>query len=338
MAWALSSSINAWLSGFFACLALHYAVHWWLSRHERVFLVFSIQCAMYTVFCLMIGSFFRATTVPDAQATLDHFVTIGVMIHVVLLQVYAEIGGRRDRAFRTLVMGALTVLALLNLWVPVRGTVLELRTMPLPWGGTGLLAIRTPPGAPLAVQYFLVQAIQLYGFFVVRGIWKRDRTGAVLVAVGAAAIMAGVTVGILVDFAKVRAPYLGAWPHVINVLCVAFFLSREYAARGARAAATERQFEAAFEHSPIGKALVATDGRLLRVNRAFCQILGATPEEICGRRLNDILRDADEGSTETESPRLLGGEVRSCAAERYLLRKEGDPVWALLPSCPSRPR
>ena len=43
----------------------------------------------------------------------------------------------------------------LNQWAPLRGTVLELRTMPLPWGGTGLLPIRTPPGASLAIQYAL---------------------------------------------------------------------------------------------------------------------------------------------------------------------------------------
>ena len=83
-------------------------------------------------------------------------------------------------------------LAVLNLWVPLRGTVLELRTMPLPWGGTGLLPIRTPPGASLALLYLVVLAIQVYGFFVARAIWKRDRAGAVLVAIGAAAILVGV--------------------------------------------------------------------------------------------------------------------------------------------------
>ena len=235
---SLLSFTNAWLSGFFACAAIHYAVHWWLSRHERVFLVFSAQCALYTVFCLAITSFFRATTIADSQATLDRFVTLGVIIHVLLLHLYADLGGRRDRAFRALVSGVLGFLAVWNLWVPVRGTVLELRAMPLPWGGTGLLPIRTPPGAPLAIQYLFVLAIQVYGFFVARVIWKRDRTGAILVAVGGAAIMTGFTIGFLVDFAKVRAPYAGALPHVINVLCLAFFLSREYAARGARVAAT----------------------------------------------------------------------------------------------------
>ena len=275
-------TVNAALAGFFACAAIHYAVHWWLSRHERVLLVFSVQCALYTVFCLAISAFFRATTIPNAQATLDRFVTLGVIVHILLLHLYADLGGRRDRRFRALVTGVLAFLAILNLWVPVRGTVLALRAMPLPWGGTGLLAIRTPPGAPLAVQYLFVLAIQVYGFFVARAIWKRDRTGAFLVLIGAVAILAGSTIGFLVDFAKVRAPYAGAMPHAINVLCVAFFLAREYAARGARVAATERQFEAAFEHSPIGKALLATDGRFLRVNRAFCKSSARPPRRSAG--------------------------------------------------------
>ena len=163
---------------------------------------------------------------------------------------------------------------------------------------------------------------------VVRAIWKRDRTGALLVLFGAAAILAGASLGFLVDFAKVRTPYAGAIPHAINVLCVAFFLAREYAARGARVAATERQFEAAFEHSPIGKALLRTDGRFLRVNRAFCNIVGSTAEELRGRRLYDIFHDDDEGSLEFRQ--LFEGEGRTYSLERRLVRKEGDPGWALL--------
>ena len=48
-------TVNAWLAGFFALAAVHYAIQWWFSRHERVLLVFSIQCALYTVFCLAIN-------------------------------------------------------------------------------------------------------------------------------------------------------------------------------------------------------------------------------------------------------------------------------------------
>ncbi len=248
-------TVNAVLAGFFACAAIHFAVHWWLSRHERVLLVFSVQCAVYTVFCLVITAFFRARTIPESQAALDWLMTIAMLCHALLLQFFADLGGRRDRVFRALVTGLLAFLAVLNQWAPLRGTVLELRTMPLPWGGTGLLPIRTPPGASLALDYILVLAIQVYGFFVARGIWKRDRAGAVMVATGAAAILAGFTLGFLVDFAKVRAPYAGALPHAINVLCLAFFLSREYSARGARVAATMTELRA---HRERLEEIVAT--------------------------------------------------------------------------------
>ncbi len=322
-------TVNAGLAGFFACAAIHFAVHWWLSRHERVLLVFSVQCVLYAVFCLAISSFFRATTIPDAQSTLDRFVTLGVLVHPVVLQLYADLGGRRDGAFRVLVTGALVFLALLNQWAPLRGTVIAPRTMPLPWGGTGLLSIRTPASGTLTALYLLVLATHVYGFFVASTIWKRDRAGAALVAAGAAAVLTGaLALAILVDFAKVRAPYPGALPNAIFVLCMAFLLSREYSARGARVAATERQFEAAFEHGPIGKALLALDGRFLRVNRALCRVLGWTAEEFGTRRLRDVTHPDDIGSDEGELPRLL--DVPAYTVERRLLRKDGEPVWALL--------
>jgi signal transduction histidine kinase/CheY-like chemotaxis protein len=236
-------TLNAFIAGFFAFAAVHYAVHWWLSRHERVFLVFSVQCALYTVFSLAIISFFRARTIPDAQATLDRFVTIGVLGHPLILQLYADLGGRRDRAFRALVTGALVFLAVLNLWAPLRGTVVELRTMVLPGGGTGLLPIRTPPGVSLILLYVLVLAIKGYGFFVGRAIWRRDRAGAILVAIGTAAALGGTALAIVIDFANVRAPYAGALTHPIFVVCVALFLAREYSARGARLRAHRERLE-----------------------------------------------------------------------------------------------
>ena len=320
-------TMNAVLAGLFAGAAIHYAVYWWLSRQERILLVFAVQCAVHAVFCLAINSFFRARTIPDAQATLDRVITIGVLTHVLVLQFYAELGGRRDGAFRALLTCALAFLAVLNQWAPLRGTVVELRTMQLP-GGTGLLAIRTPPGASLALLYLLVLAIEGYGFLVAHAIWKRDRSGAILVAIGAAAILAGASLGFLVDYAGVRAPYAGALPHAINVLCVTFFLSREYSARGARVAATERQFEAAFEHGPIGKALLAPDGRFLRVNRALCRVLGWTATELGTRRLRDVTHPDDVGPDEAAFPRRLDGPAHT--VERRLLRKDGEPVWTLL--------
>ena len=115
-------TVNAILAGFFACAAIHFAVHWWLSRQERVLLVFSVQCAVYTVFCLAITAFFRARTIPESQAALDWLMTVAMLSHALLLQFFADLGGRRDRVFRALVTGLLAFLAVLNQWAPLRGT------------------------------------------------------------------------------------------------------------------------------------------------------------------------------------------------------------------------
>jgi CheY-like chemotaxis protein len=97
--------VNAGLAGFFAFAAIHYAVQWWLSRHERVLLVFSAQCTVYAVFSLAISSFFKATTIPASQSALDWMMTVAMFSHALLLQFYAELGGRGARLFRALVTG-----------------------------------------------------------------------------------------------------------------------------------------------------------------------------------------------------------------------------------------
>src|SRR5580765_543427 len=128
-------SMNGWLAGFFALAAVHYAIQWWFSRRERVLLVFSLQCALYTIFCSVSVVLARAKTIPDVQAGLIRVMTIGPAVHVVLLQLYASVSGHRHRSFRALLTMAFVVLGLLNLWVPLRGTVIALQPASLPGGG-----------------------------------------------------------------------------------------------------------------------------------------------------------------------------------------------------------
>src|SRR4029077_1801731 len=101
------TSMNSALAGFFAFAAIHSAIFWWLSRKERVLLVFSIQCAVYAVFSILITSYFRATTIPEMQAASGRNVSLGMIAHVLVLQFYRELGDRRDRAFPALVTGML---------------------------------------------------------------------------------------------------------------------------------------------------------------------------------------------------------------------------------------
>src|SRR4051812_1367670 len=113
------ASLNAWLAGFFALAAVHYAIQWWFSRSERVLLVFSIQCVLYTFFCWPSTALLHATTIAAAQTALDRMVTAALVVHIVLVQFFALVSRRRDRAFRIILTAALAVLALLNQWVPL---------------------------------------------------------------------------------------------------------------------------------------------------------------------------------------------------------------------------
>jgi PAS domain S-box-containing protein len=320
------SSMNMLLAGVFAFAAIHYALHWWGSRKERALLAFSLQCAAYTGYFVSIAAYFGARTIPECQTALDRFVTFGVLIHAAYLHLYAYLGARRDLTFRLLSTGVLLFFVVLHQWVPLRGTVVALETMQLPGGTAAAVPIRTPPGAALAIFYLTVLVNNLYGMFIARKIWPRDRTGALLVGGAAAAVLVGTGLGFLIDFANLKSPYLGAWPHAVFVLGMTFFLSREYAARGARVTATERQLEAAFEHAPIGKALLGLDGRIVKVNRALCRILGWTREELCERRLGDLM--PEEEGVEPELQRLL--EAPAYIVEKRFLRQDGERVWALL--------
>ena len=306
--------IDASLTGLFAFAAINYAIHWWSSRSERVLLLVAVQCMVYAAFTWTSWQRHQATTIPDVQTLQDRLIALALLAYAVLLQLFAYLSNRRDRSFRALLLGMLAVLFVWNQLSPLRGTVIDLQRMPVP-GGTALLPIRTPAGAGLVLLYIATQVVNAYGFVVARTIWKRDRLGAVLIALGATAIVASGVIAILIDFAKLRAPYTGALPHAFFVLCMALFLSREYSARAAREGVANRHFETGFEHAPIGIALLAPHGRVLRVNRALCHILGATAEELCTRQLQDLTGQ---------------DELASFTGEKCVLRKDGERVWVLL--------
>jgi diguanylate cyclase (GGDEF)-like protein/PAS domain S-box-containing protein len=77
-------------------------------------------------------------------------------------------------------------------------------------------------------------------------------------------------------------------------------------------------------------ALVATDGRFLRVNRSLCEIVGYSEEELRSRSFQDLTHPDDLRKDLEQVRRLLAGKIRNYQLEKRYLHKEGHAVWILL--------
>jgi PAS domain S-box-containing protein len=123
-------------------------------------------------------------------------------------------------------------------------------------------------------------------------------------------------------------------PHVVDGAVRGFFvlvtdisaIKRAQLALGE----SEERFRLTLDEAPIGMALVALDGRFIRVNRALCAIVGYGEAELTGLSFRAITHpddlDADLGLAE----RLFRGEIPSCQLEKRYLRKDGTVVDILL--------
>jgi PAS domain S-box-containing protein len=94
--------------------------------------------------------------------------------------------------------------------------------------------------------------------------------------------------------------------------------------------ASERKFSTAFEFAAVGMALIALDGRILKVNRALCQMLGYSAEVLLERNANDLAHPADAKLDAHLVERLLSGTVHSYQIEKRYLTVDRTPVWTML--------
>ncbi|MBN8215396.1 MAG: PAS domain S-box protein [Spirochaetes bacterium] len=91
---------------------------------------------------------------------------------------------------------------------------------------------------------------------------------------------------------------------------------------------SEGRFQTAFDFSPVGMALLSTDGRLLRANHRLSEILDYPEGELEGRHFIDITVPEDRASGLENIRRLLHGEIMFIRSEKRFLRRDGRPLWA----------
>ena len=104
--------------------------------------------------------------------------------------------------------------------------------------------------------------------------------------------------------------------------------------------AAQAQFRAAFEHAPIGMALVdAGEGAaqlMVEANPALCSMLGYTRDELVGRSVVDLQHadDREPAVAMSNTRALLRGELEDYATDRRLLRSDGGVIWAQVHAAP----
>ena len=89
-------------------------------------------------------------------------------------------------------------------------------------------------------------------------------------------------------------------------------------------------FENAFHHAPIGMALVGLDGRFLKINAAFCELLGHSEQRMLELDFQSITHPDDLQADLSAIDQLLAGEIPSYQMDKRYLRADGVQLWVRL--------
>ncbi len=100
--------------------------------------------------------------------------------------------------------------------------------------------------------------------------------------------------------------------------------------------ASEARFRTIFDLASIGIALLSPHGGWLSVNRALCEIVGYTEEELMRKTFQDITHPDDLDLDRTQLEQLRAGTIGQYQLEKRYIRKDGGTVWINLNVSPKR--
>jgi PAS domain S-box-containing protein len=95
-------------------------------------------------------------------------------------------------------------------------------------------------------------------------------------------------------------------------------------------ASSDLQFSTAFDHAPIGLALIGLDSRRLRVNSALCRMLGFSEVEMRSRSLRDVSHPDEVEWEQRQRERAIAGEIETYHREKRYLHQSGRVVWGYM--------
>ncbi len=89
----------------------------------------------------------------------------------------------------------------------------------------------------------------------------------------------------------------------------------------------KERFRSAFDHAPIGMALIAPGGHCFQANRAFAQMLGRAEDDLVGVAVGAITDPSDRADVVTTMQRAISDAGGSYRIEQRFLHADGRPVW-----------
>jgi PAS domain S-box-containing protein len=93
---------------------------------------------------------------------------------------------------------------------------------------------------------------------------------------------------------------------------------------------SEARFRGAFENAAIGATMVDFKGRFLRVNSAFCGLLGYTEDEIMTKTFSDITHPEDMEIGINRLKSLAAGEYDRTTFEKRYICKDGRVIHTII--------
>ena len=141
-----------------------------------------------------------------------------------------------------------------------------------------------------------------------------------------------------------------AGPFIVTILLAwrVFFKQAKERVRAAEAQAqqaarqlqeleeSEERFRSAFTCAAIGMAMVTPAGKWLEVNRALCQLLGYSEEEMLVTDFQSLTHDEDRETVCRYVAQLLTEQVPTSSMEHRYTHKLGHSVWVQLSTSLSR--
>lgn len=93
---------------------------------------------------------------------------------------------------------------------------------------------------------------------------------------------------------------------------------------------SESTLRGAFEHSAMGMALVSPEGKWFRVNKALCDMLGYSPEELKDMHFKEITHEEDREEGIEFMKEAMHTDANVYRAEKRYIKKGGDQIWVNL--------